>query len=153
MKRHLRADIRPLATLADINQALSSARNPRVGFQRALEILEQQCGTLRAWVVLHDPDSTDLKIEASEGLPPEGQRAKYKIGEGITGRVVQTGRPVVVPQISQEPMFLHRTGRRREAGRSETTFVCVPIPGERKAIGLPRLRHQPGILAHRLDIS
>ena len=135
MTKNLPPELRPVAALAEVNQALAIARNPRAGMQRALEILEQQYGTLRAWVVLRDPDSDTLRIEASEGLPAEGRRAKYAIGEGITGRVVQTGRPVVVPQISREPMFLHRTGKRRETGRSETTFICVPIPGERKAIG------------------
>ena len=135
MKKQQPPDVRALAILTDINQALARARNPRSAMQRALEILAQQHGTLRAWVVLRDPDSDALHIDASEGLTAEGRRAKYKIGEGITGRVVETGRPVVVPQISQEPMFLHRTGRRREAGRSETTFICVPIWGNRKPIG------------------
>ena len=58
-----------------------------------------------------------------------------KAGEGITGRVVQTGRPVVVPRISQEPTFLHRTGRRHKARASETSFICVPIAGQRKPVG------------------
>ena len=135
MTKTLRDELKPIGSLADVNKALTVARNPRAGIQRALEILEQQYGTLRAWVVLRDPDSDSLRIEASEGLPSEGRRAKYRIGEGVTGRVVQTGRGVVVPQISQEPMFLHRTGKRRAPGRSETTFICVPIPGERRPIG------------------
>ena len=32
-------------------------------------------------------------------------------------------------------MFLHRTGRRRRSGRSDTSFICVPILGPRKPIG------------------
>ena len=47
------------------------------------------------------------------GLSADGQRVRYRIGEGVTGRVVETGKPVVVPQVSQEPMFLNRAGRRR----------------------------------------
>ena len=129
------SEVAPFALLADVNAALVGARNSRAGLQRALELLAQRQRVLQASVVLKDPDSDQLQIAASEGLTPEGQRATWAVGEGVTGRVVQTGRPVVIPQISQEPMFLHRTGRRKRSGRSDTSFLCVPIPGARKAIG------------------
>ena len=129
------SEVAPFALLADVNAALVGARNSRAGLQRALELLAQRQRVLQASVVLKDPDSDQLQVAASEGLTPEGQRATWAIGEGVTGRVVQTGRPVVIPQISQEPMFLHRTGRRKRSGRSDTSFLCVPIPGARKAIG------------------
>ena len=135
MKKASEPEVAPLALLADINAELVGARNSRAGLQRALEILAQRRRVLQASVVLKDPDSHQLQIAASEGLTAEGQRATWAIGEGVTGRVVQTGRPVVIPQISQEPMFLHRTGRRKRSGRSDTSFLCVPIPGDRKAIG------------------
>jgi len=124
-----------LSTLADVTLALDGARSPRAGLQRALEILTPLYGVVRALVVLADADTGHLKIEASEGVASEGRKATWKLGEGITGRVVQTGRPVVVPQISQEPMFLNRTGPRQKSGKSEITFICLPIRGERKAIG------------------
>ena len=135
MKKPSESEVAPLVLLADINAELVGARNSRAGLQRALEILAQRRRVLQASVVLKDPDSDQLQIAASEGLTAEGQRATWAIGEGVTGRVVQTGRPVVIPQISQEPMFLHRTGRRKRSGRSDTSFLCVPIPGDRKAIG------------------
>ncbi len=135
MKKPSEPEVAPLALLADINAELVGARNSRAGLQRALEILAQRRRVLQASVVLKDPDSDQLQIAASEGLTAEGQRATWAIGEGVTGRVVQTGRPVVIPQISQEPMFLHRTGRRKRSGRSDTSFLCVPIPGDRRAIG------------------
>ena len=135
MKKPSESEVAPLALLADINAELVGARHSRAGLQRALEILAQRRRVLQASVVLKDPDSDQLQIAASEGLPPEGRRATWAIGEGVTGRVVQTGRPVVIPQISQEPMFLHRTGRRKRSGRSDTSFLCVPIPGDKKAIG------------------
>ena len=74
-------------------------------------------------------------MENSAGVPDEGRHAEWEMGEGITGRVVATGKPVVIPQISREPMFLHRTGRRPQGARSEITFMCVPIPGARKPLG------------------
>ena len=135
MKKRLSSEAKFLATLAEVNQALAAARSPRAGLQRGLEILGDLYGVSRTSVVLRDPDSDRLQVEASEGLTAEGRRATWTAGEGITGRVVQTGRPVVVPRISQEPTFLNRTGRRAKGITSETTFICVPIPGQRRAIG------------------
>ena len=124
-----------LATLVDVNRALATARSPRAGLQRGLEILGHLYGVSRTAVVLIDADANRLEVEAAEGLTAEGRRATWKLGEGITGKVAQTGRPVVVPQIGQEPTFLNRTGKRRKRGRQETTFICVPIPGDRRPIG------------------
>ena len=129
------ADAKPLAMLAEINQALTVARNPRAGLQRALEILDHDYGVIQSAVVLSDSDTGRLRVEASAGVAGEGRHAEWEMGEGITGRVVMTGKPVIVPQISQEPTFLHRTGRRRQGARSEISFMCVPVPGARRPIG------------------
>ena len=45
------------------------------------------------------------------------RKARYRVGEGITGRVVQSGKPVVVPRVSHEPLFLNRTGILKESGQ------------------------------------
>src|SRR5207244_2995951 len=52
----------------------------------------------------------------------------------ITGRVVESSKPVVVPRVSREPDFLHKAGRRSDS-REEHSFVCVPILVNRKAAG------------------
>ena len=58
---------------------------------------------------------------------------RYQLGEGITGRVVKSGRPMIVPRISEEPHFLHRSGTRDLA--EETSFICVPIQIDGRAVG------------------
>ena len=131
----LPAEVRPLAMLADINQALTVGGTPRAAIQRALEILDHEYGVIRSAVVLADVDTGRLRVENSTGVSGGGRHAEWEMGEGITGRVVASGKPVVVPQISQEPAFLHRTGRRPRGVRSEVSFMCVPIPGARKPLG------------------
>ncbi|MGH9843156.1 MAG: sigma-54 interaction domain-containing protein, partial [Blastocatellia bacterium] len=46
---------------------------------------------------------------------------------------VTSGKPVVVPEVSKEPLFLNRT-RKRPPGQEES-FICVPIKDRRKTIG------------------
>jgi Nif-specific regulatory protein len=88
-------------------------------------------------VMLLDPDSGELRIEASHGVSEDGaRRISYRIGEGITGRVVQSGKPIIVPQISREPMFLDRLGRKKQSTKQELSFLCVPVMINRKPVGV-----------------
>ena len=82
-----------------------------------------------------DEDTGQLQVEASDGLDRPGYRVSYQLGEGITGRVVESGKPIVVPQISREPMFLNRAAKRSELPQQELTFICVPIILNRKPVG------------------
>jgi Nif-specific regulatory protein len=123
-----------LATLLEINQLLTSAPQLRSGMRRVLELLERQHGMIRSAVTLLTQDTKELQVAAWHGLSAEGQRAKYGVGEGVTGRVVESCKPVVVPQASQEPLFLNRAAR-RDLQRHEISFVCVPIVLNRKAAG------------------
>ena len=127
-------ETRKLTTLMEINQALSATLNLRAALHRALELLERHPGALRGAVTLLHPESGQLNTTASVGLTPEGRRARYQLGEGVTGQVVESGKPVVVPQASREPAFLNRAAR-KDLSRREITFVCVPIISHHKAVG------------------
>lgn len=129
------AEIRKLSTLVEVSQALSGTLNFKAALHRVLENLERHHGAIRSTVTLLRTDSGDLHIEAANGLTPEGARAQYKLGEGITGRVVESGKPIVVPQVSREPMFLNRAAQRKELSKQELTFICVPIIVNRKPVG------------------
>jgi Nif-specific regulatory protein len=125
----------PLASLLDISKALSGSLRLKDAIHRALEILERDQSVARSAVTLLREGTNELHIEASVGLSHAGQRVHYDMGEGITGRVVETGRSVVVPKISGEPMFLNRAGQRRYSAALEITFICVPILVNREPVG------------------
>ena len=87
-------------------------------------------------VTIVNPITGKLEIEVAHGLTAEGRkRGKYKIGEGITGRVVSTGEPIIVPQISEEPLFLNRTRARGNVTEQKRSFLCVPIKDGHNVIG------------------
>src|ERR1700733_312050 len=100
-------EARHISTLLDISQALFGTLNLKASLHRVLEILARHHGAVRGIVsVLHTEG--DLRVEASDGLGDGPRVVSYRVGEGITGRVVQTSRPIVVPRVSREPSFLHR---------------------------------------------
>src|SRR5712692_10734496 len=128
-------ETRNLTTLLEISQALASTLDLKTALHRVLETLEGHHGVVRGAVTLLNDQSKELSIEASIGINTEGQRARYQLGEGITGRVAQSGRPVVVPQISRVPLFLHRAVQRKELRGPELSFICVPFVLNKKPVG------------------
>ena len=55
---------------------------------------------------------TFVFLSAAAGAVTPGKRVRYRLGEGITGQVVQSGKPIVVPRVSREPAFLNRAAER-----------------------------------------
>ena len=130
------AQVRRLSDLLEVSRTLGSAPNLRAGLIRVLEVLEEHHDARTSAVFLFDDESGELVVEASVGVPAgQARKVRYQPGEGITGRVVQTGKPVVVPQVSREPMFLNRTGAWTASKREELSYVCVPIPQDAKTVG------------------
>ena len=108
-----RADAaRQLTVLAEAGRVFSGELSPRAAFEQVLEILKLRHGVVRGAVTLLDAKSQEIRVEVSSGLSDAGRFARYRLGEGITGRVVETGKPIVVPKVSREPMFLNRAGKR-----------------------------------------
>jgi Nif-specific regulatory protein len=128
-------EIKKLSTLLEVSQALSGTLNLKAALHRVLEMLEQQHGMIRSAVMLLNEGNNELTIEAANGITADGQRQRYRLGEGIMGRVVESGKPIVVPQVSREPLFLHRAAPRRDLSKQELSFIAVPITLNRKAVG------------------
>jgi Nif-specific regulatory protein len=125
---------RRLSTLLEVSQALSGTLNLRSALHRVLEILAKHHGTVRSLVTLLR-DSNELHVEASDGLDSPSHNVRYRIGEGIIGKVVESGRPIVIPRVSKEPAFLNRASKRPELPKEELSFICVPILLNRRAVG------------------
>ena len=129
------SDARHLSDLLEVSQTLGGTLNLRAALQRTIAILEESRGTLSATIVLKDDEAGDLAVEAASGGSSSVRHARYRLGEGIVGRVAQSGRTVVVPQVSREPLFLDRSGVFRRSGRDEMSYVCVPIRAEHRTVG------------------
>jgi Nif-specific regulatory protein len=129
------SEIRRLSTLLEASQALSGTIDLRAALHRVLEILGRHHGAIRSTVALLHEEDKEIVVEAAEGAVKSGAPATYRLGEGITGQVVQSGKAIVVPRVSREPTFLHRAADRTELPHQELTYISVPILLNRKAVG------------------
>lgn len=125
-----------LAVLYKISRRLSDGSSQRQTLTDVLEILDSDLRMKRGMIVLLDSERSELLIAVAHNISERERRAvHYRVGEGVVGRVVETGEPVVVPRVSEEPMFLDRLHKRRASAAEEVSFICVPIVIGQKVVG------------------
>ncbi len=120
-----------------------------------LRIMKEDMGVLKGMVCLFNSKTGKIFIHDSIGLSEEEEiRGIYSIGEGITGKVVETGESIIVPKISEHPDFLDRTKSHAHNG-NDISFVCIPISHGKKVMGalcIERLCANPKSLKHDVEM-
>ena len=129
-----RTDLLPL--LYEMSRIVTEAGNLSKTLNILLQLMKRHMKVVRGMVSLYDTDSGKIFIHESFGLTEEeASRGIYYLGEGITGKVVESGEAMVVPRISDEPNFLNRTGSRHDISDTRLSFICVPILRGKKVMG------------------
>ena len=122
-----------LAMLYRVSQAMAHQHDVSALLNEVLDILETEMGLSRGTLTLRQPDTDVLVIEASRGLSErERSRGLYHLGEGVTGKVAEQGKAMLVRDISKSSDFLNRTGTERTAG---IAFLCVPVIHQNQVVG------------------
>ena len=142
-RRHS-GEIRKLTSLLDVSQALASPVNLKSAFHRVLEMLERYHGTSRSVIALPRDEGRRLFLHASIGI--RAPHADAPLGGPLAQQVFDSGRPVVVPRVSQEPMLADLVARNAKTTRTtarsgsaddhDLTYICVPVQQSRQCRGV-----------------
>jgi len=101
-----------------------------------LEILDIHAGMQRGMIAILNADGSEVVIDVARGISEaERRKGTYRLGEGVTGKVVATGVPVLVPRIQDDPLFLNKTGARSGLAKSNVAFLCVPVKAGDQVVG------------------
>jgi len=132
----LERKLKEFTVLYEISQLIGSSFDCQEVFSDILNTFHSRLGMNRGTITLLNPTTGELEIRAAHGMTEEEvKRGRYLVGEGITGKVVETGEPMVVPQIEKEPLFLNRTQSRENLTKSDISFICVPIKNGSNVLG------------------
>ncbi|MBO4313103.1 MAG: sigma 54-interacting transcriptional regulator [Desulfovibrio sp.] len=124
-----------LTLLYELSQAVNSPEDVSQRLDSALRLMASHLHMMRGTITLVSPVTGEIRIEASYGLNPEERaRGRYARGEGITGRVIESGKGMCISNVSREPLFLNRT-RSRDLKRENISFICVPISLNGEVVG------------------
>lgn len=141
--------------LTEIGEALSASLDLEETLESILAVLSDSLEMKRGTITLVDSVTNELKIEVAQGLTKqEKQRGRYQIGEGVTGKVVETGEPMVVPDVESEPLFLNKTKARKDLKQRKFAFLCVPIKVGNRVVGALSVDHLfKGNISYEEDIN
>ena len=125
-----------LSTLYEISKILGSSLDLERSLTGILRILNSFMGMRKGTILLYDTRTKELSIRLAHGMTPEEiARGKYQVGEGILGKVMQHGLPMVIPDIGQEPEFVDRTLSRGDLTQP-VGFIAVPIKVGGETLGV-----------------
>jgi Nif-specific regulatory protein len=125
-----------LELLFDIARTFDKYVELRTALGPLLSLMEFRAGLSRGMVTLLDRATGVLKVEEAFGLNAEEKgRGVYRLGEGLVGRVFETGSAIVVPDLAREPRFLNRAVNRRREDMEGLSYYCVPIRSRGSVIG------------------
>lgn len=131
-----------ITCLHEISMAIYSTLDMRKALYKVLDLLSEYLGMNRGSITLLNPGTYEIRTEVAHGLSSrEKARGRYRLGEGVTGKVIESGRPIAVPNLNEEPVFLDRTGARSRLDKSKISFYCVPIKDGRRVIGALSVDH------------
>ena len=95
--------VRELKLLFEISTLLNKVkRNLKSNLEPVIDLLADYLCAEKVILTILNRANNQISIEVAFGLTEEEQnRGNYKIGEGVIGKVVETGKPVVVSKISE----------------------------------------------------
>ena len=124
-----------ISALYEISKLLGSSLNLKSNLRGVMRVLSEYLDMKRGTVALRIDN--EVSIIAAHGMSGEEiKRGRYKLGEGIIGRVAKLGSPIVIPNIGDEPLFLNKTGARESIKKENIAFLCVPIKFKNETLGV-----------------
>lgn len=115
-----------LETLSRITTLMGPEQGFLVSVQAILSLLAKRHGFLRPHLVIFDPETRTLRLCVADGVPRKEQ-VVYEPGMGVTGQVFVSGKPIIIEQMKDHPVFLSRFFARTEDELASCAFISVPV--------------------------
>jgi Nif-specific regulatory protein len=135
----IQRELRVVQLLFNISQALNRSLNLEEMMRPVLTMISEHVGMIRGTVILLSPETGEIEIELTHGLPREAQSTgSHRSCRRIEDKVVETGIPAVVEMCSQKPSLLDESRIRIRAigkNKNHISVICVPIRGSDGTMG------------------
>ena len=130
-----------LSTIYEVCRILGDSLDIQRTFRAALNTLAAQLGLSRAMIVLADADEEgddgQLTVHSAVGLSREQvERGHWTEGEGVIGRVYESGLPVVVTNVQDSVEFIDRTGAFGPQEGKRLAFIVMPLRTDQITLGV-----------------
>jgi two-component sensor histidine kinase len=131
---NMRRQIMELSTLAEASKTITSPLYLGEILRLIVEMASRMLDARLCSLMLLDEQTGELVLTASHQAGERYQsRPSLRAGEGIVGLVAQTGRPLAVADVLDDPRFVHKDMAREEGLRA---LLAVPLAVRDKIIGV-----------------
>lgn len=120
------AEIRRISTLLEISQALADTLRLPASLRKVVKVLRRHPSVQRCCILIRAEEcGDDLIIESEE----EGEQAVdlLQAAQRVVSRVLESGKPVVIPRESREPFLQPSSSGRHRKGAADRSMLCIPI--------------------------
>lgn len=145
-----------LLVIREASALMGKSPDQHYVIREILHLLSELLGLNRGRVVLPDAEGEKIRIAHAYGLSQmEIKRGEFSLGEGITGRVMQSGQMMIIQDIDSESAFLFRTVTREHLPHETVSYIALPIEQGGQVLGVlgvHRLRDRPRPLSRDLQM-
>ena len=134
----LRRQFNELAVIHSISTACVEEKEQDKLIDRATQIIGETLYPTNFGIMLVNEESHTLRTHPSYRLWEGEEAILLSLDEGITGHVIKTGKPMLVPDVQKEPLYVQGDSRTHSE-------LCVPLKLGERVIGVINTEHnQPG---------
>ncbi|HRG44829.1 MAG TPA: sigma 54-interacting transcriptional regulator [Leptospiraceae bacterium] len=125
--------------LIEISKIVTSSLDLDEIFQSIMVTIERSLKLEKGSLVLYDDPTETLRLVAAVGLSAdEIDKGIYQLGEGVIGKVYETGEPVLIRSVANDPLFLNRVGylNHFKNDPNNVSLLSAPVKREQAVIGV-----------------
>ncbi len=144
---------REVATILRSSALINSSLDIEQVLDNAMKWAEEFMGAEASTVYELEDRSNELVVRLARGEKKRPvERITLKVGEGIAGTVVKTGKPMVIQDVSQENKFTDKIDR--ITGFQTKSAICVPLLLRNRPMGaLQVINKKSGDPFNRSDLE
>lgn len=125
---------RELETILRFGALVNSSLHIETVLDHAMQWAEEFMGAAASSVYELDEDTGELFVRLARGEKKEPIRGiRLRVGEGIAGRVVERGEPIIVQDVDSETRFSDKFDQK--TGFRTRSMICVPLILRNRPVG------------------
>jgi len=143
---------RQFSTLNEVGNLMVSSLDHKIIGQRAIEAITKLMYAEAGSLLLVDHESNELYFEVAIGEKGKNVKmVRLKMGEGIAGWVAKHGKPLLIPDVTQDKRF--QSGVDAKVKFETKNMVCVPVKIKGKVLGVIQAMHRKTGTFNKADLE
>ena len=137
-RTNLESNVQYLRTMAEVSTVIAGTLDPEELYRIIPGRVMAKLGLTDFCIMLYSRETKRL-VAKSVSVGNGGTMPEFTLapGEGVAGKVFDTGEPAWIPDVRSSTDFLHYGGRRTDV----RSFMCVPLVSKGRNIGVLMLNH------------